>query len=177
MSLAGLPLPERERRQEKVYLRTKNSRLRAFFFVAICVLMTSCFDEGDCIFTSSNFVRIDIYDAKAHTTAKQIVIDSVLIPGKVLFAGDTTSTLILPIDPNVSETEFIFFLPGRTDTLSFSYTTQSKVLSPDCGTFSYQNDLTITKNSFGEANAVVVLPELRVDFKSKVYLTNVEIFL
>jgi hypothetical protein len=83
----------------------------------------------------------------------------------------------LPIDPTVNETEFIFFRQGRTDTLSFSYTTQSKVLSPDCGTFSYQNDLTITKNSFGPANAVVVLPELRINFKTKDYLTNVEVFL
>lgn len=176
--------PKRQRRREKVYLRTKNSRLRAFLFVGICVLMASCYDQGDCILTSSNLVRIDFYDSKATANAKNITYDSALVlPTNYLFFYDSTrapasvSAILLPVDPTESETTFIMFYDKKVDTLVFSYTTQSKVLAPDCGTFSYQNDLTIVKSTFPKDSAVVVNRQLRLNFgTSRDPVTNVKIY-
>jgi hypothetical protein len=178
----GPRLPEPRRRREKVYLRTKNSRLRAFLFVGICALMTvsmtSCFDQGDCIFTSSNFVRIDFANVDTTSKARLILVDSILIPGKVVFKADTVianSTYLIGIDPNETQTEFVFYWQGHVDRLVVSYTTQSQVLGLDCGTYQFINDLAVVSTTF--SHVTVVGPKVRVDYKTKVPAPNVQILL
>jgi hypothetical protein len=143
--------------------------------------MASCYDKGDCILTSSNLVRIDFFSSQATATAKTIVFDSALVlPPAFLFkdtASVSVSSLLLPVDPTESQTQFIIFHDKKVDTLVVSYTTQSQVLSPDCGTFSYQNDLTILYSTFPADSAVVVNPKLRINFAApKDPLTNVKIY-
>lgn len=173
--------PRRADEPQKVYLRTKNSRLRAFLFVGLCVLMASCYDQGDCILTSSNLVRIDFYASSSTTTAKKILFDSaIVLPTGFLFkdtASVSVSSVTLPIDPTLSETTFVIYYDKKVDTLVFSYTTQTKVLSPDCGSFGYQNDLSIVYSTLPADSAVVVDPQLRLNFvPTKDPVTNVKIF-
>ena len=146
--------------------------------------MASCYDQGDCILTSSNLVRIDFINSQSTKEAKTVVFDSALVlPTNYVFFGDSTlkavtaSTILLPVDPTESQTTFIIFYNKKADTLVFSYTTQSKVLSPDCGTFSYQNDLTIIYSTFPADSAAVVNPQLRLNFgTSRDPVTNVKIY-
>ncbi|HEX8059836.1 MAG TPA: DUF6452 family protein [Cyclobacteriaceae bacterium] len=155
--------------------------MRAFLFVGLCILMASCYDKGDCILTSSNLVRIDFYNSKSTASAKAIVFDSALVlPANYMFKDAkpvSVTTLLLPVDPAESQTAFVLYYSKKVDTLLVSYTTQAQVLSPNCGTFRYQNDLKIVYNTFPPDSAVVVNPKLRVSFLApKDPVTNVKIY-
>ena len=149
--------PKRQRRREKVYLRTKNSRLRAFLFIGCCFLLTACFDSGDCLITSTNVVKINILDLATPTQAKDMVFDSVFIPDQGYFYNnkDTVSQIFVAIDPRTTETEYVFQYQERSDTLVLSYSNQTIVLSPDCGSYLYQTDLAIKHSTFS-SNQVVI---------------------
>lgn len=143
--------------------------------------MASCYDKGDCILTSSNLVRIDFYGSAATTTAKNILFDSaIVLPTGYLFkdsASISVPSITLPVDPTLSQTTFVIYYDKKIDTLVFSYTTQTKVLSPDCGSYGYQKDLSIVYSTLPADSAVVVDPQLRLNFvPSKDPVTNVKIF-
>jgi hypothetical protein len=140
--------------------------------------MTSCFDQGDCIFTSTNLIRIDFANVNKKSEPFAVVIDSILIPGKVTFKADTAiaaSTYVVSIDPNDTRTEFVFYRQNQVDRLVLTYTTQSQVLGLDCGTYQFKNDLTIESTTF--SNVTITNPKLRIDFKTKAPASNVQILL
>ena len=141
---------------QKVYLRTKNSLLRAFFFIGVCFVLASCFDSGDCLFTSTNVVKVDLKDFTAPRTTKTVIFSSIHIPDVgVIYEKDTLTSAYLLVDPRATETKFVFQYNQRTDTLVLGYTNQTVVLSTDCGSFNYQNNLEIKYNTFGDERVIL----------------------
>jgi hypothetical protein len=143
--------------------------------------MASCYDQGDCILTSSNWIRVDFYNSQKRAEPKAILFDSALAFPPGLIVKDTfppsRATIYLPVDPTQNQTTFLIYYDKKVETLVFSYTTQSKVLSPDCGTYSYQNDLTIVSSTLPADSAVVVNQQLRINFTpAKDLITNVKIY-
>jgi len=90
-----------------------------------------------------------------------------------LYPLDSAATaLFLAVDPNTTETEFVFVYEKRSDTLVLGYTTQTRVLSPDCGSYNYQNNLTVKYSTFGTNRVIIIEPRLLNSVQ-----TNVEIYL
>jgi hypothetical protein len=141
---------------QKVYLRSKNSLLRAFFFIGVSLILASCFDRGDCLITNTNIVKVDLKDVASPKISRTAIFTSIHIPDVgVLYQQDTLSTLLLVVDPRVEETKFVFQYNNRSDTLVLGYTNQTLVLSPDCGSFNYQSELEVRYSTFGTGNAII----------------------
>ncbi len=152
---AKFPLPANTDPQ-KVYLRTKNSRLRAFLFIGCCLLLASCFDKGDCLFTNTDVVKVNLMDLDTPSISHTVTFDSVFIPGSVYFdnAQGTVSTLYVAVDPRKTQTEYVFRQLNRSDTLVLSYTNQTIVLSPDCGAYQYQDNLDVVYSTFDSVHII-----------------------
>jgi hypothetical protein len=136
--------------------------LRAFLFIVFCLLLVSCFDKGDCLFTNTNVVKVSFMDAAKPLQPKPVVFDSVFLPFDNLYtpSGDTISTLMLVTNPRVNETAFVFQYAERSDTLVLGYSTQTLVLSPDCGSYNFQSNLEVLHSTFGDGRVVVTNPRL-----------------
>lgn len=146
---------------QKVYLRTKNSLLRAFFFVGCCLLLVSCFDTGDCLFSNTNVIKVNIMNSARPLEQMEVKFDSVFTPDKLLYLdGDTVATFGLLADPTVTETTYIFQYNERSDTLVLGYSNQTFVLSPDCGSYLFQSDLQVKYSTFGTDRVVIKDPKL-----------------
>jgi hypothetical protein len=134
---------------QKVYLRTKNSLLRAFLFVVCCLVMVSCFDKGDCLFTNTNLIKVSFKDIKATTKAKTVNVTSVYVPGQFAIYGDTIlSAFPLLADPSHTELMYVFKYETGADTLVLGYSNQTLVLSPECGAFNYMGGLEVKYSTF-----------------------------
>ncbi|MEI9918855.1 MAG: hypothetical protein WDO14_08625 [Bacteroidota bacterium] len=143
--------------------------------------MSSCFDQGDCVFTNSNVVRFDFVNIRKPSTLIPVVVDSIITPlddATILYKDSVvtaSATYLVSLDPTKNETEFIFYWGNRVDTLVLTYTYQSKVLGPDCGTLPFYNDLSIKYNTFN--TVLIPNPEVRVNFATKLPNQNVQILL
>ena len=134
---------------QKVYLRTKNSRLRAFLFIGCCLLLASCFDKGDCLFTNTTVVRIKMMDLDTPSIAHEIALDTIFIVNYGgIVVNDTITEAGVYVSPDRTEMEYYFQHDGKIDRLVLGYTNQTIVLSPDCGSYLYQNDLEVKLSTF-----------------------------
>lgn len=148
--------PKRQRRREKVYLRTKNSLLRAFLFI-VCLSLVSCFDTGDCLYTNTDLIKVSFKDINATANVKDVKVAKVEVPGLVLLYENTTlNTFQLLASPNHTALTYVFtYEDGTTDSLRLGYSFQTIVLSPDCGAFNYIGGLELHYSTFGEGNVVI----------------------
>lgn len=149
---SGPRSPERERRRDepqKVYLRTKNSLLRAFLFIGCCLLLVSCFDKGDCLFANTDVIKVNLVNRAKPASAKKMLFTSVAPAGQVLFPNpDSVSTIYLVADPRKTEVEYTLVHGGITEKLIINYSNQTIVLSPDCGAYIFQTGLNVKETTF-----------------------------
>jgi hypothetical protein len=140
--------------RQKLYLRVKNSVLRALIAIFLVVMVSSCFEEGDCLITNSHTIKVSLSTVNAVDT---VHFDSVYIVGyDTPVYNDTTLIQVnLPVDPGLTEMTYVFQYLGKTDTLAMSYDNFVIVPSPVCGALTYQRNLLITKSTFGQDSVVV----------------------
>lgn len=143
---------------QKVYLRTKNSQLRAFLLISVALVAGSCFDKGDCLFVNTTVVKVALFKASARTTPQAVTFSSIHIPNKLIFVQnkEVSGTLALVVDPSATETKYVFQYGTRSDTLVLGYNNQSRVLAPSCGSVLFQSGLEIKHSTFPENNVVIV---------------------
>jgi len=131
----------------------------------ICVLFASCFSEGDCLITATNYVRIQFKkkENNAQDTVVTFAYHSVNIEGQATsLRYAATSQILLPLntDQDSASTTFILYRikatdstnVKATDTLRLGYTKQTKVISKDCGAFTFYQNLKVLKlNTTGDS--------------------------
>lgn len=141
--------------------------MRYFLFGLLVVLFSSCLSEPDCIVTASNEVKI-AFKKLPSDTSKTIVLDSILVSGtdSVFNVQDTTSSVVLPVDPRATTTTFRFFYDSTENTLILTYRQQARIISPACGAFTHFINLAITVSTFSDAT--VNNPELSVSTATNV---------
>ena len=142
--------------RQKLYLRTKNSIVRALVAVILMLAVASCFDEGECLITNTNIVKVSLRLKETGELAK-VQFDSVSIQytDSVYYIGQQVQGLGLPVNPGVTEMTYVLAYGGAEygglkDTVSLAYTNQSVVLAPHCGAFPFQKNLVVVKyTTFG----------------------------
>jgi len=112
-------------------------------------LLSSCFDDADCISTTTDVLSISFrkYETNEVDTVEIVGItlagaDSVFNP------KDTTTFIILPLDPNVSSISMSFSFETVQHELQLDYTTTPRLISPDCGVELLYDNLTINNYDF-----------------------------
>lgn len=147
--------------------------MRAFLLIGVVFFLSSCFDRGDCLYTSTNVVKVGVKDATAPSTAKSVLFDLIHIPDEgILYDSATLSDLLLVVDPRVTETKYVFQYNTRSDTLVLGYTNQTLVLSTDCGSYNYQDALEVKYSTFGADKVIIRNKRLLTSVQ-----VNIEIYL
>ena len=147
--------PSRWAAGQKLYLRTKNSVLRLAGLIFLMFIASSCFDEGDCLVTNTNLIKVSLFTFSDKKPAK-ILFTSVSIPGEgILYENKELTALVLPVDPGRSEMVYVLAYNGKSDTLKFRYDNMTYVLTPTCGAFPYQQNLGVSETTFGEDKVVI----------------------
>jgi hypothetical protein len=128
--------------------------------IFLCAIFASCFNPGDCLVTATNYMHIQFFKKLNPTLDSAVALTRIFISGTDLYlkfpTDSTVQDLLLPLDIHNNSTTFIWqrtnlydTLIRVSDTLKVGYTIQSKVISPDCGAFSYYENLKILKTDSG----------------------------
>ena len=137
--------------RQKLYLRTKNSIVRALVAIILMLVVSSCFDEGECLITNTNIVKVSLRLRETGQLVR-VKFDSVSIQytDSVYYIGQEAQGLGLPVNPGVTEMTYVLAYGGLNDTVSLAYTNQSNVLAPHCGAFPFQKNLVVVRyTTFG----------------------------
>lgn len=122
--------------------------MRIVQFIVLIFLFSGCLNEPDCIITSTNLVKI--YFKKDSKTPREITFTKINVSGltKDFYAGQKTSYVELPVNPEDIESTFTFNFEGGVETMHLTYTKQSEVISASCGAFTNYSNLSVSETSF-----------------------------
>jgi tetrahydromethanopterin S-methyltransferase subunit F len=171
----------------EVYLSLQ-AMARLLLFLLVLLFGVSCFNEPDCLITASSAIKIDFRQTKTNpTTLVRSVVDSALVFNSVFVSGidtayikyranQTFTSVTLPVDPRVKTIKYVFNIRStsgvitRKDSLEFSYASESIVIAPRCGAYTYFLDLKVTNTNYDSTRYRIVSSRL---LKST---TNVQVF-
>ena len=159
--------------RQKLYLLIQIASVKQFFLIFFIFLVSSCFNDNDCLKTATNYVKIDLKTltgaARTTTFTSVRTADSTLIFPDYQATNPVTS-LVLPIDQTGTERSFIL---DTTDSSSYrltlGYTSFTRVISADCGAYLYFKDLKVVDTNFDSTR--VTNPQLFTGVKQ-----NIKIF-
>lgn len=151
--------------------------IKYFPLLLLGILASGCFDKGDCVRTATNIVQIRLL-SKADRMESKIKFNSVTVSGSngVRYKDQEVSSLLLPVNPGQDTVTFTLNYGTTVSTITVGYTQETRVISVDCGAFTYYKDLKIVSSSFDETQIRLVTPVLLQDFTTKAYANNVEIY-
>ncbi len=127
----------------------KNRILRLLTLICCLFIVSSCFEEGDCLITNSTLVKVSLKDLDTKKDTTLTFLSITTLEGKEIYGEKALSKLELPVNPGETETSFVFVQGAKKDTLTIHYTNETVVLSPDCGAYEFQKDLKAIKNTLG----------------------------
>lgn len=112
-------------------------------------LLTSCFDDGDCRSTKTDLVYIDF------RTSATDEVDTVEIKGvtiaqldSVFYEKDTTTSITLPLDPNVNSLVLTFEFETANHELTLDYITTPQLITVDCGVELSYSGISVAQQDF-----------------------------
>lgn len=161
---------------------------RIFLFLLIILFGVSCFNEPDCLINASTAIKIEFKQTKTNaTTLVRSVVDSALLFDSVLVSGidtayikykanQTFTSVTLPVDPRTKSIKYVFNIRStsgiitRKDSIEFSYASESVVIAPRCGAYTYFLDLKIAQTNYDSTKYKLVSNRLLKG------ITNVQIF-
>ena len=129
--------------------------------------------------TASGYTKIDFYQ-KANRQPKPITFSSITVSsGETILYQDSasaTTSLLLPVNPNGDTTRFTLDYDGKSDFITVKYSTETRIISPDCGAFIYFKDLEIVNTSFDPGLIKLINTQLLKDAVHQKNVTNVLLF-
>jgi len=145
----------------------QSSRL---LFVPLCLLLWSCFEQGDCQNQTSNLIKVSFFSS-SDLKSKKLQLDSVLITGLdgKFIEDKELDGLVLPLNPLSSETEVILYQPGTVSVLRIGYQARTTVLDPACGATDLFNLKNISGEGFSSATIIEDLVTINLTNNVSVY--------
>ncbi len=122
--------------------------MRIVQITVLFFLLTGCLNEPDCLITSTNLVKI--YFKKDSKTPREITFTKINASGLStdFYAEQKVTAVLLPVDPQATETTFTFYFEGRTETMHLNYLKKSEIISANCGAFTNYTGLTVSESTF-----------------------------
>lgn len=162
-------------------------RLTSISLIAtVALACASCFTQPDCIVTASMEIKIDFKQIKLNRQTNARTVVDTLVSFQSISIADidsaylknvVASSLTLPINPNKSSIKYTFVRNGRqttspkvTETITFTYNNETRIISAQCGAFVYFLNLEIADSSYGSSQFKILNDRL---LKST---SNVQIF-
>lgn len=122
------------------------------FFVAGLVL--GCFSEGDCLITATNQLHLQLKKRSNSAKDTSVAFNSITISGAGKFSVvNPIHEFLLPLNINSDSTLLVFERANSSslDSILLGYVRQSKVITKDCGAYTYFRDLKILKTNLDSA--------------------------
>jgi hypothetical protein len=155
--------------------------MKYILLIFVSVLVLSCFNEGDCLITATNVLHIQFKKRSnsdtLNVTLASIVIDKVVIPPPA-----KGTEILLPLNKQSDSTLLVFNRAntGTLDSILVGYVRQAKVISKECGAYTYFQNLTVLKTKNLDSGQVKVLNNnlLKDPTSSAItaYAVNLQIF-
>ncbi len=139
--------------------------MKYVFPFIIYALLASCFNEGDCLVTATNLVHIQFKSKK--TLRDTLVTFSYYSVKDEKDNIIKASEILLPLNVNQDSvfTQFIFKRMNPVDstvyathTLKIKYDKQTKVISKDCGAYTFYQNLKVVKSTLHPDSAAIKTP-------------------
>jgi len=129
--------------------------LRFIAFILLITLASSCYEVPDCLINNTNLMKVAL-KSKTDGSAISVAFSSIYIVNlnAIAYENQEAGNLQLPVDPNSTETTFIFNYASGTDTLVVKYRNETRLINPDCGAFLYQKDLDVAETDFYEVRVI-----------------------
>ena len=138
--------------------------MRFFPASVLILLLSACLSEPDCLVTATTGVKFSFRDPVTGI-AKNVKFHSIKVTslGGQLVPPDSLKSIILPVNPFEPETTFIFEYGAiesgasviKTDAMILTYTSETVIISPDCGGAIYHTNLAVKDYSFVSPPKVV----------------------
>jgi Family of unknown function (DUF6452) len=134
--------------------------VRPVFLIFSLVLLVSCFNQGDCLITSTNLIKISFQKKLDGTTKLTTFLHVQAVTDNVTFDFPTLENtpvqlIALPLDPDNTTTTFVF---QTSDSLTYrmtvGYNQYTKIISTDCGAFLFFKDLSVTGTTFDSTKVI-----------------------
>ena len=151
---------------------------KAVLLIFLIFLSSSCFNKGDCLITASELTRIDLYQ-KTDKQPKTVLFSSITVSGygTTLQQDSVNSpTLLIPVNPNGDTTRFTFNYGEKSDFITVSYSSATRIIAPDCGAFTYYSNLGIVNTSFDRSLIKLVNTRLLRNPANNKNATNLQLF-
>ena len=179
--------------------------MRILLLFVVCLVMSSCFTQGDCLVSATNNLRIQFKKKNTATdTAVTITYieisgtDSILVPTivssklaylvlpKTAAIPDPTTALsdfLIPINGHTDTTRFIFHrikasdpTVADADILTLKYDIQGIVATSDCGAYNYYQNLRVIRFNRGDSLLKMYNRNLAKNPTSQEYAINLRIY-
>ena len=151
---------------------------KAVLLIFLIFLSSSCFNKGDCLITASELTRIDLYQ-KTDKQPKTVLFSSITVSGYgTTLQQDSvnSSTLLMPVNPNGDTTRFTFNYDEKSDFITVTYSSATRIIAPDCGAFTYYSNLGIVNTSFDRSLIKLVNTRLLRNPANNKNATNLQLF-
>lgn len=163
-------------------------RVVLLFIIGACV--AGCFSEGDCLISATNYMHIQFKKKTNTALDSAVAMTSIAVSGTdsiFVFKNDTTfHEILIPVDIHNVSTTFVFARQSLTDasvtamdTLQVGYIPQSKIISKNCGAYTFYQNLKILKTSLSASQIKTFNTSLLKDPTSSgaaAYAINYQIF-
>ena len=112
--------------------------LRSVAIFLALILSVACTNDELCIGKGVNEIKLSFVESGSDPeSAISITFDSIGVSGDPIaypiYADTTLSALKLQVDPDSTETRFVFITADRTDTLDLRYRVTPSLISVQCG--------------------------------------------
>lgn len=124
--------------------------MKPIFIFFISGLILGCFSEGDCLITATNQLHIQLKKKSNSAKDTAVVFNSITISGAGKIAENVTAQeFLLPLNIKSDSTLIVFDRANATvpDSILLSYTRQSKVITKDCGAYTYFQNLKVLRTN------------------------------
>ena len=143
---------------------------KILYFLLSLTLLTACLDEPDCIREASEIVKI-AFKNKSTGGNLNIAIEKVEIEGidSVFYSSQTRNAISIPLNlySDDHSTKIIIASDKATDTLTFTYNSFTRLISPDCGAETFITDIDIPDHTVDSLKIVdrQILPGIPVNYE------------
>lgn len=124
--------------------------MRYIFAFFVGVLVIGCFSEGDCLVTATNQLHIQLKKRTNSAKDTAVTFNSITLSGVAQISGTVTlQEFLLPLNIKSDSTLIIFNRANssKPDSILLGYSRQSKVITKDCGAYTYFQNLKILKTN------------------------------
>ena len=142
------------------------------FVIAHSFLIFSCEEVKDCTPQTTDFIKVAFRDTISNSLVP-VVFDSIyeLNSGTLLFDfDDTLSIFEIPLNPELSNSSYLFSEQGIVNTLDVSYRNLASIISVECGVELIFAELSLDQTTFDSIRII------ETEFFSELTENNVEIY-